>query len=111
MEIEIDKRFNAALDRAKEFLDGMKEKGDIGQYVLLCEKGDDIMYMCNSFNASGAAITRMLYAFSQDRGLKAAAIALAAAFISNEEFRTHTKYLLSNPDKLKKLMDEAMKNK
>ena len=109
--METDKRFDAAFDRATEMLNEMKEKGDIGQYILICEDPDDYMTAKRFVNASGAAITRMLYGYACNKGSKAVALAFVMAFNESEEFRRDFEFLLNNPDSMERLIKTALENK
>lgn len=115
MEMETDKRFDAAFDRAtemlNEMLNEMKEKGDIGQYILICEDPDDYMTANRIVDASGAAITRMLYGYACNKGSKAVALAFVMAFNESEEFRRDFEFLLNNPDSMERLIKTALENK
>lgn len=109
--METDKRFDAATDRAREMLNEMKEKGDIGQYILFCEDPDDYMTENRFVNASGAAITRMLFGFACSKGSKAVALAFVMAFNESEEFRREFGFLMNNPDSMERLIKTALENK
>lgn len=109
--METDKRFDAAFDRATEMLNEMKEKGDIGQYILICEDPDDYMTGNRFVNASGAAITRMLCGYACNKGSKVVALAFVMAFNESEEFRRDFEFLLKNPDSMERLIKNALENK
>lgn len=108
--METDKRFTAATDRLQEMLKGMKENGDIGQYILLCEDGDDFMHMVNITNASGSAVTRMLYGFADGEEAKGAALAFVMALAKSEEFRENAQFLMNNLEHAERFIDFALKN-
>lgn len=106
-----NERFEAATDRLQKMLKRMKENGDIGQYILLCEDGDDFMHMVSITNASVCAVTRMLYGFSCNKGSKAVELAFVMAFNESEEFRRDFEFLLKNPDSMERLIKTALENK
>lgn len=106
--METDKRFTAATDRLQEMLKGMKENGDIGQYILLCEDGDDFMHMVSITNASVSAVTRMLHGFACGGKAEEAALAFTMALAMSEEFRENALFLMKNPELAERFIDFAL---
>lgn len=102
-EMERNEKFEAAMSRMKDLLDGMRGKdGAIGHYMLICRSEEGTKVTSTAVGASGKAIVQMMSEFMVQFA-KLAALATVMAIDDSEEFSSALTALLENREKTDEL--------